>query len=67
MAYEQLSPAYKEFLDGLTVVNTSAKVRVSDTRKHRVAEQDEPAAPKNSSPNILPSASIRKPGERRFL
>jgi taurine dioxygenase len=46
MAYEQLSPAYKEFLDGLTVVNTSAKVRVSDTRKHRVAEQDEPAAPK---------------------
>ena len=43
LAYEALSPAYQKFLDGLTVVNTSAKARVSDTRKHRVAEQEEPA------------------------
>lgn len=43
-AYDALSPALREFLDGLTVVNTSAKARVSDTRKHRIAAQDQPPA-----------------------
>ena len=36
LAYESLSPALREFLDGLTVVNSSAKAAVSETRKHRL-------------------------------
>jgi taurine dioxygenase len=36
LAYESLSPALRAFLDGLTVVNSSAKAAVSETRKHRL-------------------------------
>ncbi len=36
LAYESLSPALRRFLDGLTVVNSSAKAAVSETRKRRL-------------------------------
>jgi taurine dioxygenase len=37
-AYEALSPALREVLDGLTAVNTSALADVSKTREDRIAE-----------------------------
>jgi taurine dioxygenase len=37
-AYEALSPALRELLDGLTAVNTSALADVSKTREDRIAE-----------------------------
>jgi taurine dioxygenase len=39
LAYEALSPALRTFLKGLTVINSSAKARVADTRKHRIDDE----------------------------
>lgn len=66
MAYETLSDPLRRFLDGLTVVNTSAKADVSKTREDMI-EQDGSATPRPEHVSEHPAVRTHPETGRRSV